>query len=158
VAILDVLKSFTNYGEPNRINYRAYDLTDTKVVIGSIPPVPIHGLSYVVAYHHRPQVRRFSSMTGKSVYAGNLNSSGIIEIGLQSDCISVAMIQILELTGLPFPCVVTDIGTSGFSTVVASEMREVGTPEWRRAALPSLSIHTFDCGRLLINNGPRRTV
>jgi hypothetical protein len=94
-------------------------------------------------------------LTGKGIFIPNINSSGIIEIGIMNGSASCAGIELLELTGIPFPLAATDGDTGGTGTILASACRRVGTPEWRREALPSIDIHTFHTPQLIINNGLR---
>lgn len=157
MAFTDIIKSLGDYGAPNRINYKPYDFQKIQVLAG-VPPAPIHGLDFVIAYHNNPQSKLFGCLTGNGAFVANRNHRGIIEFGLQSDCVSAAVLQMLDFTGIPIPLAIIDLTTTGFSSVVASACRRVGTPRFRRRANPELQIYTFEAERLLISIGPRQTV
>ena len=135
-------------------HFVSYTLTDNKVYIG-IPPSLIFGLSYVYAKHNNSQTIPFMSLTGNGIFVSNKNQSGIIELGVINGSPSNAYIQLLEIAGVPFPIKVTDLKSGDTSFVGALSCRRVGTPEWRRANLPSLTIHTFYSPSLLLSDGLR---
>lgn len=120
-----------------------------------MPPVPFIGLQYVYVQHNSPQTRLFMGLSGHGVFVENKNSSGIIEIGLLSGSVSIAGIQVLELTGIPFPIAITDLDSGGTSTVVASACRRVSTPVWRRQAMPGIEVITLATPQLIISEGLR---
>ena len=138
----------------DKVNYKPYDLRDTVIMYG-VPPVPIKGLEYVYAQHMQPRTKLVMSLTGDGVFVGNQNQAGIIEIDIMTGSVSCAGIEVMELTGIPFPMAITDKSTAGTSTVLASACRRVGTPEWRREAFPGISVFTFATPRLLISDGLR---
>lgn len=138
----------------NRVNYRPYNIRSTEIMYGT-PPTPILGLAYVFARHNRPQTKLIMGFTGTGPFVSNNNSSGIIEIGIMTGSASCAGIEVMDLTGIPFPIIVTDKDSGGTSTVVASACRRTDTPEWRRDKLPGISIFTFSTPRLLISDGLR---
>jgi hypothetical protein len=139
------------------IIYTPHSMANVEVRIG-VPPLPLKGLGYVFAYHNNPQSKMIMSLNGKGVFVGNRNKSGVVELGIMDATISTAELQILEMTGIPFPIVITDTSTAGTSTVVGSACRRVGTPQWRREASPSLQIYTLATPRLLVSGGIRLPV
>jgi hypothetical protein len=94
---------------------------------------------------------------GNGVFVGNQNKSGIIEIAVLSGTITVGGLQVMELTGIPFPIIATDKATGGTSGFVASACRRVSTPEWRRAKFPNFEIFTYATPSLIISEGIRLT-
>jgi hypothetical protein len=153
MAISDLLNRI-NTLLGRRVVYIPYNLSKVDLLVGS-PPLPIHGVQYIVASHSNPQTRRIMSLTGKGRFVGNLNQSGIIEFALQSTTVSTGILEVLNLTGVPFPISVIDRTTNGSSAVFASQCRRVGTPEWRRAAAPDLEIFTFSTIKLIRLEGVR---
>jgi len=138
----------------NEVDYIPHDIRDVLVLYG-LPPVPVYGLEYVFARHNEPQTRLVMSLTGKGVFVPNQNKSGVIEFAVLNGTVTGAGIQIVEMLGMPFPMVITDKSSGGLSTVVALSARLIGTPEWRREALPGLDIYTFACDDLFISTGLR---
>jgi len=134
------------------IQYVPYDLRSTTIMVG-MPPVPIKGLVYIVARHNNPQTRYVKSLTGHGVYVANNDRSGTIELGIVRGTVSCAAIQVTDLVGVPYPIAITDTATGGTSSVLAASCRRVGTPEWRRAALPDLAVYTFAADKLIISDG-----
>jgi hypothetical protein len=95
------------------------------------------------------------SLTGKGVFCGNLNNSGIIEVGVMADSADAGAIQAFALLGVPMPFFATDIKTAGTSFVAASDCKLIQTPEWRRSLVPGVSIFTFSTPLLIIKHGVR---
>jgi len=135
-------------------NLRAYDIGEVKILYG-VPPVKIVGLEYIFAKHDAPQTRHIKCLTGGGPFVGNVSSAGIIELGILTGSASCAGIQVMEMTGIPFPISVADLGTGGTSFVAASACRRVDTPEWRREAISGLTIFTFKAARLAMSDGLR---
>ena len=136
------------------VNYIPYNITDTVVLLGT-PQVPITGMEYVFARHDAPQTIMVKSLNGKSVFVDNNNKTGTIEFGLLAGTLANGQIEILNLTGIPFPINIVDTKTGGTSRVLGTACKLVATPEWRREALPGINIYTFQCTRLSISHGIR---
>ena len=136
------------------LDYMPYDISKVTVAIGA-PVNVVKGLDYVVAAHFNNQTSMVMSLTSKGVFIGNKNMSGFIEFGILGESISGGMIQLTELTGIPFPIFITDVTTGGTSFVIGSACRQVATPEWRRELSPNTNIYTFSTPRLVISNGVR---
>ena len=136
------------------LDYMPYDISKVNVSIGT-PPNAVTGLDYVVAAHFNTQNTMVMSLTGKGIFLGNNNMSGFIEFGLLGESVSGGLIQLTEVTGIPFPIFVTDRTTGGTSFVDGTACRQVATPEWRRELSPSTNIFTFSTPRLVISNGVR---
>jgi hypothetical protein len=151
--LLDLIKKYNDLFGSN-INYRPYNIKNTQFLYGA-PPVPITGLQYVFAKHDYAQTKLVKCLTGKGIFVSNQSKSGLIELALMQGSPTCAGIQIVDFTGIPFPILITDLDSGGTSTVIASACRRVDTPEWRREAMPGLSIFTFATPRLLISDGLR---
>ena len=136
------------------VNYLPHDIRDV-LVLYSVPPVPVRGLEYVAAWYSTPQTRLVMGLTGNGVYINNNNKSGIIEFATITGTVTGAGVQVAELTGIPFPIVITDKSSGGTSSVAALSCRLITTPEWRRAALPGVDVFTFAAERLEISTGVR---
>lgn len=141
-------------GKPN---YLPYNITDTVILLGT-PQVPMLGVQYVWANYDAPQTTMIKSLNGKSIWVSNNNKTGTIEFALLPGTISNGEIEILTLTGLPFPINIIDKATGGTSRVLANSCRLITTPEWRRDLMPGLNVYTFACNRLDIAHGIRSTV
>lgn len=137
-------------------DYLAYNIQDTKVVVG-LPPIPIVGLDYIGARYIAPQVQRFPCLTGGGAFVSAKGRAGVIEIGLLSASASVGAIQLLELTGVAFPIYSTDVASGGTSFIFADACRSVATPEWRRSKTTGVTTYTFSTNRLIISQGMRLT-
>jgi len=148
----DLVKIMASKNLVPEIAYLPHSISDIKIIYG-VPPVPIIGLNYIWAKHNVPQVKLFKCLTSSGVFGSNLNTSGIIEIGILDGSLSCGGIQIMGLTGIPFPIIVTDLNSGGTSTVVATACRQAGTPEWRKEAFVGVQIFTFETPRLLISQG-----
>jgi hypothetical protein len=138
------------------VDYLPYNINDTTVTVGT-PPVPMSGLSYVLAAYRTTQNRLIMSLTGSGIFCGNRNNSGVIEIGLMADCASVGAISAMALTGIPLPIFSTDSKTTGTSFVAAGACKPIKTPDWRRDLAPGVTIFTFHTPRLIISHGVRKT-
>ncbi len=139
-----------------RANYIQYDFTNVKVSIG-LPPVPLKGLDYVTARLDNPPTSRIMSLTGAGIFVNNQNTSGTIEIACQGSSAASSTIELMNLTGIPYPISLIDTGTTaGMGQVIGTACRRVGTPDWRRSKFPDLDLFTFQCVRLFISNGLRR--
>jgi len=145
-----------NIAMGEHVNYRAYNLRDTKILFG-VPPVPIKGIDYIMAQHLESQNNLVMGLTGKGVFVSNNNKSGIIEIGLMAGSVSCAVMEVATLAGIPFPIFVNDNKSYGTSNVVATECKRIGTPQWRRSAVPGLEIFTFHTPLLVMSGGIRET-
>lgn len=132
----------------------SYSVRDSQVFIGA-PPSPLFGMSYVYSKHNQSQTITFQSLTGGGAYVPNKNHSGIIELGIINGSPSNAYIQLLELAGIPYPIKVTDLKSGDTSFAGAFACRRVGTPEWRRGRMPTLSVYTFYTHELLLSDGLR---
>lgn len=136
------------------INYTPYDFSKVTISVG-VPPMPIIGLDYVSARFINPRKKRFQCLTGRGVFASNTNTAGVIEFGILGGSLSQGVVEIIELTGIPYPIIINDSTTGGTSSVVASACQQVSTPEWKRGAVPGLTIYTFETTRMFINHGLR---
>lgn len=137
-----------------RVNYAPYNLKDTTVMLG-IPQLPIVGLQYCWARHTAPRRRRIQCMTGKGVFVSNLNTAGVMEIGILSGTVSNGQIQAMQLTGIPYPVIMIDEKSGGTSSAIGTACQLIATPEWRRAAFPGITVYTFETARLIISHGIR---
>lgn len=135
-------------------NFRPYDIRRTVITYG-IPPIPLRGIQYVFARHNVQQNKLIMGLSGQGVFVSNQNQSGIIEFGILNGSVACAEIELMELTGIPMPIVLTDLDTDGTSTVLASGCRRTGSPEWRRELLPGIDVYTFETPLLLISDGLR---
>ena len=136
------------------LHYLPYDISKVDVSYGT-PPNVVKGLEYVFARHFNPQTQMVMSLTGKGVFVGNNNMSGVIEFAVLGESVSSGMVQLSELAGIPFPIFITDRTTGGTSFVIGTACRQVATPDWRRELLPNLNIYTFSTPRLIMSNGVR---
>jgi hypothetical protein len=136
------------------VDYLPYNMSEVQVMFGA-PPIPIKGLAYVLADHLQQQTRLIMGLSGTGVFVSNRNKSGIIEFGLLDGVMSNAAIQVLNLTGIPFPIAITDNTTGGTSTVLGAKCRLIKTPAWRRDRLPRVNIFTFYTDFLAISHGVR---
>lgn len=152
-TVLELIKTFV--GVSGTPHYVPYNIKDTQIVYG-VPAVGITGLHYIFARHNQPQNKRFGCLTGGGFFASNLNTSGIIEIGLLEGSASCAVFQIQAMTGIAYPLVATDTSTAGTSLISCDACRLVGTPEWRRERTVGLSVFTFEAKRLGISLGMRK--
>ena len=155
MSLKDLVAGINNISK-DRINFVAYDLRDTLILFG-VPPSPIKGVDYVFAQHLNPQNVLIMGLTAKGVFASNLNTSGIIELGLMRGSPAAALIEVTLLSGIPVPISIIDEATSGTSTVLASACRRTDTPQWRRGAVPDLEVYTFSTPRLIMTGGLRNT-
>ena len=135
-------------------NYRPYSIKSTEILIG-LPPFPVIGLQYVFARHNATQKRLIMGLSGQGVHVANRNQSGVIELGILQGSVTGAGIQVIELTGIPYPIAMVDTDTGGTSSVLAVDCQRVGTPEWRREALPGIDVYTFDTPALILSDGLR---
>ncbi len=133
---------------------KVYDIGGIKILYG-VPPVKVVGLQYIFARHDAPRTQLFKCLTGGGTFVSNLSSAAIIEIGVLTGSATCAGIEVMEMTGIPWPIAVTDLGTGGSSSVLASACRRTDTPEWRRGAVSGLSVFTFACARTIISDGLR---
>lgn len=138
-----------------RVVYLPYNLSKVQLTVGA-PPLPITGIQYIAAFHSNPQTRRIMSLTGDGKFVSNRNQSGVIEFAVQANTVSTGVLEILNLTGVPFPVSVIDRTTGGTSAVFASKCRRVGTPEWRRALAPDAEIFTLSTTNLVRFEGVRK--
>jgi len=136
-------------------SYKPYNLTQTKVTIG-IPQIPIVGLHNFVAWHSAPRRRLVLSMTGGGVFVSNLQTAGIIEMHILSGTRSCGQIQVMQLTGIPYPIAAVDTESSGTSSVLGTACQLVSTPHWRRSKRPGITVYTFETPRLIVSHGVRR--
>lgn len=155
MGISDLVKGIAGI-TGDRPHYRPYSINRTAIMVG-VPPVPIRGLHRITARHNASQNIPFPSLTGGGAIVSNQNTSGIIEIQIMAGTVSCAGIDVLELTGIAYPIVATDKDTGGTSTIAALACRRIGTPEWRRAESPGVSIFTFWTSDLTISEGLRLT-
>lgn len=149
-AVARLLESYFT-GE-NEIVLTPYDFNDTKVLLG-VPPTPLIGLDYISAKLVNRKAKRFQCLTGSATFCNNVNLAGVIELGMLSGSLSQGHIQINDFTGIPFPILIQDNSSGGTSTVVGTGCSLIETPEWRRDAVPGLTIWTFEVDRLLISHG-----
>jgi len=137
-----------------RIDYTPYDFRDVSVLFGA-PIVELRGLDYVLARHNAPQTKRFQCLRGGGVFVSNVNSSGIIEIGVMGGSVSQGQIELMQATGIPYPVIIQDKSSGGSSQVIATACQLVQTPEWKRAAVPETVVYTFETTRLFVAHGVR---
>jgi len=137
-----------------KVNYLPYNIADTSIVLGT-PQVPMVGVEYVWARYDAQQTTMIKSLNGKSIFVSNNNRTGTIEFGLLDGTASNGAVEILNLTGIPFPINIVDSKTGGTSRVLGTACRLIATPEWRRDAIPGVNIYTFSCARLEVNQGIR---
>ena len=149
-AIAKLLGAFSGA----KIDYVPYSMEDVVIMYG-IPPFKIGGLDYVFAQRANPDAAMVMGLNAKGIFVDNRNKSGIIEFGLQNGCLSSGAVQVANMTGIPFPVIVTDKSSAGTSTVLGSGCRVIETPGWRRALFPTLTIWTLHTPRLLISQGVR---
>lgn len=140
------------YPLSDKIDYTPYSFTDVKVLLGA-PPMPVVGLDFVSARSVNPPRKRFQGLTGKAVFVSNNNQAGIIEFGTLSGSLSQGYIEIMQLTGIPYPIIIGDV--SGTGGVIATACQLVETPEWRRALRPELTLYTFETARMFVQHGIR---
>jgi hypothetical protein len=129
-----------------------YDFNDTKVLLG-VPPTPLIGLDYISVRHTNRKAKRFQCLTGSATFCSNVCTAGVIELGMLSGSLSQGHIQINDFTGIPFPILILDKSSGGTSTVAGTGCQLIETPEWRRDAVPGLTIWTFEADRLLVSHG-----
>lgn len=129
-----------------------YDFNDTKVLLG-VPPVPLIGLDYISARPLSRKAKRFQCLTGSATFVHNISLAGVIELGMLSGSMSQGHIQVNDFAGIPFPILIQDISSGGTSTVIGTGCQLIETPEWRRDAVPGLTIWTFEADRLLVSHG-----
>lgn len=129
-----------------------YRFTDTKVIVG-VPPLPLVGLEYVAARHLNQQTKRFQCLSGRGVFTGNVNTAGVVEIGMLRGSPSQGLITQAQLTGIPYPINMVDIGSGGSSQVLATGCQLIDTPEWKREALPGVNVYMFETTRLFVAHG-----
>ena len=135
-----------------RIALEPYSFGDVQVFIGA-PLTPLFGLDYVAARHVNPQAKRFQCLTGRGVYAHNVNSAGIVEIGMLRGSPAQAIIDLMQASGVPYPLTVQDVRSGGTSQVMATGCQLTETPEWKREALPGVNIYRFETTRLFVMHG-----
>lgn len=140
-----------------QLHYAPYNIEDILVSIG-LPPVPIVGLHYIIARYNRDRSRLRNDLRGGGVFVNNLNSSGVVEIGLLSESASAATIVTYARAGVAFPIASTDTQTLGTSSIAATECKLIRTPEWRRDRTVGVTVFTFETPRLLVNHGLRKTL
>lgn len=136
------------------VNYIPYNITDTSITLG-IPQIPITGFQYVWANFDAPQKVMVKSLNGKAIWVSNSNKTGTIEFALLPGTLSNGQIEIMTLTGIPFPISIVDKSTGGTSRVLGVSCQLVSTPEWRRDLMPGLNVYTFATNRLEIFHGIR---
>lgn len=134
--------------------YVAYNVGHTKVFYGTAPPVPIVGWDYFAASHTSAQSKHVASFGTAGVFVSNLNSAGIIEIGIMSTSISCGAIELIDATGAAFPINAVET-TAVMSFVAGTACRKIEVPEWRRELMPGLSVYRFEASRLIISTGVR---
>jgi hypothetical protein len=139
----------------DRPHYVAYDMSEVQVMVG-LPPLVLKGIQYVTAVHRAPQNKLVMGLGGSGTHVGNFNQSGIIEIGMMATTAHTASIDVLDLTGIPFPITIIDKTTTATAAVYGAKCRRVGTPEWRRTLAPELEIYTFNSDRLAMTGGIRK--
>lgn len=153
--VASVLDFFVGGGE--EIDYQHYCLNDTHVKLG-IPPIDARGVDFVAARYLAAQNTLFQCLTGKGVFASNENTSGVIELGVLNGSVTQGHIDIMQLTGIPFPINLADTSSGGTSVVTATGCRMLEIPEWRRDAFPGVVVYTFTSSRMYINHGLRLPV
>jgi len=134
------------------IAYAPYKFTDNKVLFGA-PPTPLIGLDFITARHLNPQRKRFQCLTGRGVFASNINTAGVIEVGIMTGSLSQGLIEVMQATGIPYPIIIQDISSGGTSSVIATACQLVETPEWKRELMTGVTVYTFESARLFINHG-----
>ena len=137
-----------------KVHYLPYSIGDTVVLLGT-PQVPIEGLQYVWASFDAPQRVMVKSLNAKCIWVPNNNKTGTIEFALLPGTVSNGVVELLTLTGIPFPINILDNSTLGTSRVLGASCQLTTTPEWRREALPGLNVYTFSTNRLDIAHGVR---
>lgn len=130
-----------------------YSFNDTNVMIGAPMLTSLVGLEFVAARHVNQQTKRFQCLSGRGVFASNVNMAGVIEIGMLRGSPSQATIGMAQLMGIPFPIHCLDRGSGGTAQVIATGCQLVQTPEWKREALPGIIVYTFETTRLFILHG-----
>ncbi|MCP4709222.1 MAG: hypothetical protein GY869_11405, partial [Planctomycetes bacterium] len=100
MGAVELIKSIV--GADGEVNYEPWSMDDVKIFYG-IPPIRVRGFEYVIARHNFPQWKLVMSLTGSGVFVPNNNKSGTIEIGILNGSASVAGVDIIQLTGIPFP-------------------------------------------------------
>lgn len=135
-------------------NYTPYNLKQTIVSVG-VPQIPIKGLHSFSAWHTSSRRRLVMSMTGDGVFVHNKNTAGVVEISILAGSASCAEIQIMQLTGIPFPIVAVDTKSNGTSSAVATACQLIQTPPWRRGRTPGITVYTFETPRLVLSHGVR---
>jgi len=136
----------------NEIVLTPYDFNDTTVLLG-VPPVPLIGLDYISAKLVNKISMRFQCLTGKAAFCSNVNLAGVIELGMLAGSLSQGHIQINDFVGIPYPILIQDKSSGGTSMIAGTGCKLVETPEWRRDAVPGLTIWTFEADRLFISHG-----
>jgi len=135
------------------VNYIPYNITNTIVTAG-LPPIPMgSGLEYIWADFRQNQTTLHMDLRGKGVFTSNRNRSGTIEIALMHGCPEAGALQLLALTGVPFPIFSTDTASGGTSSMAGTSCRLIKTPQWRRARFSDLKIFTFSAKNLFVSNG-----
>lgn len=131
-----------------------YSFTDSKVLLG-VPPAPLIGLDYVSVRYAAPQTKRFQCLSGQAIFASNVNRSGVVEVGMMAGSLTQGYIDVQELLGIPYPIIIEDNKSGGTSQVIANQCRLVETPEWKRQAVPGLTIYTFETAEIAVAHGIR---
>lgn len=149
MSAADILKIL---GGHSGIYYRPYSPKDIVISVG-IPPEKLGAWDFIWARYNKPQVKLFKSLGGRGTFAKNTDKSGIIEIGVMQSSIDCGMMDIMELMGIAIPISIVDIGTGGTSGVLATSCRRVETPEWRRDAMPGITLFTYEASFMSISWG-----
>jgi len=149
MSAADIFKILSGH---DGIFYRPYSPTDVVVSVGA-PPDKLTAWDYVLAYHKHPQKKVFQSLGGGGCSVNNINTSGIIEVGILQSSTDCGLLDLLDQIGIPMPIICVDKGTggtSGFTTLGASR---VDTPKWRRALKAGVIQFTFETNALQIDWG-----
>lgn len=149
-----IAKLLGKFDQLQQIDFLPYSINDIDIKYG-VPPVPVIGLHRVSARYQNNQKKLFKSLTGGGVFASNANQSGFIEFEILNGSPTCGGVQLMSLTGIPFPITVVDLNSGGTSTVISSACQQTVTPEWRKEATPGTIIYTFETPRLLISQGVR---
>jgi hypothetical protein len=151
---LELIKSIA--GKSGQIYYKDHDFGKISVKYG-LPPVSLVGLDYVLAYHTNSKNRLVMSLTGGGAFVTNQNLSGIIEIGILQQSVSVAAIQALALLGASFPFIISD-SNAALSSVVGTAAQLIQTPRYSQEASAGVTQFQFAVDRLAISHGMKDTL
>jgi len=131
-----------------------YCFTDTVVTYGS-PLVPMSGLDSVKCRFLQPRAKRFSSLGGGAAFLSNRNTGGLIELRFLQGSFSVAIVEMFNASGVPMPCVISDISTGGTASVIGTGCRVTDIGEFAREGEAPLVTIILEADRMVLFNGLR---